>query len=531
MTGRSNGFLLKRRYGGRRWAGVRSGAITFTLLLTSMWISSAPASGASSGTSGTVTIGYDLTGVSTGEPVFFDPTLSKIHGEQNPWTMAIYSTLLRPTPSGAVKPELATSVAIVNPETVTIQLRKGIVFSDGTPFNAQAVMDGLLRNKSDTAAFSPLQAISTIDVVNPYSLTVHLSGPDAGEFYGALSDNDAFIASPTAVARGNVNTDPIGAGPFVLKQYVPNSSIVLVRNPKYWDASSIHIRELKYVNVPAGPQQINAVESGLVDVGQIPVADLPAVRSNSSFNVVTATAQSSTLWLPTCKSQAPLSSVQVRRALSFAIDRNAINRAVLNGTGQPQWALWPKGSIFFPTNLNNYYAYNPKKAKQLLSKAGYPHGFSVTLVYLTGNPSSEQTATIIQSEWKQIGVHVALFGTSNIISDFYTRHVGPMAVNTGILTGLNSIAGPYTPGHLGNICNYDSPYIDAILNKLNALPPTSSASVALWDQVQNYIVKNALSMWVAYEPDVFASKTSVGGVQFLVNFPLPVPYYWSLFLR
>lgn len=490
------------------------------------------AGAASSGAaSGTVKISADLSGINTGEPITFDPTLGVTYGEQDPWEMAIYSTLLRPTPSGAVVPELATNVTILNPQTVTIQLRKGAVFSDGTPFNSQAVMAGLLRNRdATTTPFLPaLKTIAGIDTPTSTSLTVHLSQPDAGAFYAILSDSDAFIPSPAAVAAGNLNTAPIGAGPFILKKYVPNSMIVLDRNPKYWDTQSIHVNEVQYVNVPGGAQQLTSLESGLVDVSQLPVDALAAVRNNSAFNVISVQSQASSLWMPVCKTQAPLDNVQVRQALSYAIDRKAINTAVLGGTGEPQWALWPQSSILFPKNLKNYYAYNPKKAKALLKQAGFPNGFNIQLAYISTSPSVTETAQIVQQQWKQVGVNASLVPTQNIISDFYQRHVAPIAVSPGVKAGLGALTGPFSHGAIGDTCGYDSPNLDAIINQLSALPPTSNAAVSLWYKAENFVVTNALGIWIAFEPQVFGASKHVGGVQFLVaTFPLPIIYYWSL---
>ena len=122
--------------------------------------------------------------------------------------MAIYGTLLRPTPGNGYLPELATKATIVGPSEITLQLRKGVVFSDGTPFTAQAVAAGILRNKtSDAPAFdATLQDVSSIVVTGPLSLTIQFSQPVAGAFYPLLASEETFIASPKAVAAGNLAT-------------------------------------------------------------------------------------------------------------------------------------------------------------------------------------------------------------------------------------------------------------------------------------------------------------------------------------
>ncbi|MDA8043939.1 MAG: ABC transporter substrate-binding protein [Actinomycetota bacterium] len=474
-----------------------------------------------------MSITEDLGGTSS-EPVTFDPTKSHVPMVQNPWDMAIYSTLLRPTPSGGYLPELATSATIVDPRTIAVQLRPGVVFSDGTPVTALAVKQGILRNRdSKASAFQAiLQDVSGIDVTGDSAITIHLSAPVAGAFYPLLAGEESFIVSPAA-SSGDLNNHPVGAGPFVLQQYVPDQKIVLARNPRYWDAKDIRISELEYVNTAPGPQQVNALESNLANVSQIPISDVPAVRSNSAYTVGTAAAQTQSLWMPVCKSTAPLNLVPVRQALSYAIDRPAINAAVLKGVGEPQWALWPQGSIYFPAQLRNYYAYNPQKAQQLLAQAGYPNGFPLSIL-ISPSPVIEQAATIIQQEWKAIGVKATLVTSSNFVNDLYIRKVAPLGINPEVRGGVAVLTGPYQPGSEGDLCNFDNHSLDAIASQLSSLAPQNPKAIDLWRQAQTYVVQNALSIWLEFSPYVFASSKKVSGVQFLAQYALPVPYYWSL---
>jgi peptide/nickel transport system substrate-binding protein len=478
---------------------------------------------------GTVTIAEPLTQL--GDPVQFDPTLAHTPQVQDPWQMAIYDTLLRPTPENGYLPELATAATITDPQAIAITLRPNVVFSDGTPFDANAVKAGIMRNRNAPqlgGLSNLLQDISSIDVSGPTSLTIHLTAPVAGAFYPLLASQETFIASPTAVAKGDLNTDPVGAGPFVLRQNVPNESITLARNPKYWDAKDIHISELRFVNVDSAPQEVSALEAGEVNVTNIPVSDAPNLQRNGAYRVGTVDSQTQSLWIPVCKSKPPLSDLRVRQALNYAIDRNAINRAVLGGLGESQWALWPMKSIFFPRSLNGYYAYNPAKAKTLLAQAGYPHGFSTQLLVPPGSPVETQVATIVQAEWKQVGVSVSLVQTLDLVSDLYERRVAPMALLPEVRGGIEALTGPFEPGTIGDLCNYDSPTLDGLTAQLGSLPPTSPEAVTLTREAQQYVVSNALAVWISFQPYVYASSTKVTGVSFLTQYAQPIPYYWTL---
>lgn len=492
-----------------------------------------PVAAAQRSPSGVVTIGEDLSGV-IGEPVLFDPTLSHVPQVQDPWDLAIYDTLLRPTPQNGYLPELATSAVIVDPQTITVDLRPGVTFSDGTPFDADAVKAGILRNRDSPqrGGFQPtLQDVSNIDVTAPDALTIHLSAPVAGAFYPLLAGAETFIASPSVATRGDLNTRPVGAGPFTLQQYQPGQRIVLTRNPRYWDAKDIKVHEVDFVNVAAGPQQVNALESGLVNVTGIPVGDVSTVRANPSYRVTAAAAQTQTLWMPVCKAASPLNDVRVRQALNYGIDRQAINRVVLHGLGQPQWALWPRGTIYFPRALDGHYAFDPEMARRLLAEAGYPKGFSTSILVTSGSPVISQTASIVQAEWKQIGVTVSLIPTTDMVGNLYQRRQAPMGLLPEVRGGVAALTGPFSPGSIGDLCNYDNPTLDALSNQLSTLAPGSSQAVALWQTAQNFVIKNALAVWIDYAPYVYAASARVGGVTFLTQFALPVPYYWSLTIR
>ena len=243
---------------------------------------SSRAGAASSG--GVLTVGYDLTGSSV--PVEFDPVKFTVASGNLGYDLPIYGGLLRETPSGTFVPDLASKVTVVNPSTINVTVRPGEVFSDGTPFTAAAVKAGLERNITTTnkSGFNTsLYDISSIDVTGTDSLVLNFSQPVANTFYPLLANQEAFIVSPTAAAAGTLGTDPVGAGPFMFKSYTTAEKLVLVKNPKYWDAKNIHLSGITFVSVPAGPQQVSALESGEVNaLDSLPPSDIPVLKDQSS---------------------------------------------------------------------------------------------------------------------------------------------------------------------------------------------------------------------------------------------------------
>jgi peptide/nickel transport system substrate-binding protein len=501
------------------------------LLLAPLFVDARAAHGAAS-SGGTLRVGQDLSGSSVG-PVHFDPTEFTVAAGYYPYTWPIYAGMLRLTPSGSYVPDLASKVSVPDPSTIEIALRPKLVFSDGTTLDADAVKAGLERNMgtANKGAFNAsLFQISSIDVKDPQSLTLHFSTPVASTFYPQLADQDTFIVSPKAATSGDVESKPVGAGPFVLKQFAAGDQIVLEKNPRYWNAKAIKLSGITYVNVTAGPQQINALKSNLIDAttGLAPDS-VPALKGDGSLQVKSSFQDGQFLWMPMCKESGPLADVKVRQALNFAIDRDAINKALLYGQGEPAWSLYSSDNALYDKSLTDVYAYNIKKAKKLLKDAGYADGFSTSVVALP-SPITNQVAQVAQDQWKKIGVSVELVPTTDYVNDFYVRHVAEIGVVPSTRTGLNKVTGPYEPGSIGNACGYSNPQLHDLVTKAQGLPPDSPELKQVWDDMQQFVIGNALSVYVDYTPVVAAGSTKV---QHLATIPYigSVLDFWGMSVK
>ena len=132
--------------------------------------------------------------------------------------------------------------------------------------------------------------------------------------------------------------------------------------------------------------------------------------------------------MPICKSSGPLANVKVRQALNYATNRVAINNALFFGKGQPAWSIFPSTSSYYDSSLTNDYAYNVKKAKQLLAQAGYPHGFS-TIAHAPApgrrTPVGHRAAATMEANRRQLQIVQA----SNYVTDLYTDNKAQMGLN------------------------------------------------------------------------------------------------------
>ncbi len=484
------------------------------LLLSAQVLSGRATAGAASGGSyGDLTTGYDLSEAIN--PIEFDPAQFTSSACCFAYDWPIYAGLLRETTSGAYVPDLASAATVANPSTLDITIRPGLVYSNGTPLNAAAVKAGFQRNLTNPNSGvwdQSMSDISSINVTGADSLVMDFSQPVASTFYPLLADQESFMALPTGPSSANPNENVVGAGPFILKSYAQGEKIVLVKNPRYWDASAIHLSGVTFVNVPIGPQELTALESGLVQVQGIPDNDIPALKAQSNLQSSSQFPDASYFFVPICKASGPLANVKVRQALSFATNRTAINNALLFGKGQPAWSIFPSSSSLYDSSLTNVYAFNLTKAKELLAQAGYPHGFSTSLMALP-EASTDQLATVLQEEWKQIGVSLQIVQSSNYVTDLYTDNKAQMGLNPSGLPGIEKLTTQYIPGDVGDLCDYNNPTLNALTKEVEALPPSSPKLKGVWGQIQDFVIKNALSIYVDYAPNVTGAAKDVKNVQ------------------
>jgi len=486
--------------------------------------------GAAAQGGGVLLIGYDLS--SSINPIAFDPAQFNGPAGFFSYNWPIYAGLLRETTSGGYVPDLASAVTVPNPSTIDITIRPGLTYSNGTPLDAAAVKAGYERNLSNphpgawnTATYD----ISTIDVTGTDTLVMSFSQPVASAFYPLLADQESFMALPTGSSTGSANTKVVGAGPFMLKSYTQGQRIVLVKNPKYWDAESIKLAGITFTNVPVGPQQINALEAGTSEVEvNLPASDIPTLKALPQLQASTSFPDANYLFAPICKLKGPLEDLRVRQALNFATNRKAINSSLLFGKGQPAWSIFPSTSVFYDKSLTDYYAYNLKKAKHLMAQAGYPNGFSTTLMALPLTATT-QLAQVLQEEWKQIGVNVRIVQTSNYVTDLYRDNKAQIGLNPQGLPGIQKITTSYITNTVGDLCNYDNPILDALTKEIEALPPGSPQLKSAWTQVQQVIITNALSVYVDYSPLVTGASKKVKNLQ-VIPYVGGVLNYWVVSL-
>ena len=435
------------------------------------------------------------------EPAF-DPIRS-ISQTNQAYLGMLYDTLLRKQPDGSFVPALAEDVTQVDAQTLEVRIRAGAQFTDGTPVDAEAARFSLLRVRDTTnpAAFTAEYALlADVVVVDDLTFRIVLAQPAAAAYTPLLAGPETMIVSRTAVEGGtDINTTPVGAGPFVLDSYEPGVGITFTKNPDYWDADNIKLAGVEVVHIPAGPQNQTALRAGQVDMIGITPADIPALEGD--YGISRRASPDSYMWMPICKTQAPFDDVRVRQALNYAIDKDALNQGVLQGTGEPMHAMFPADDALFPDALADSYAYDPDRARQLLQEAGVAEGTEVGLITIAGSPAVERFAEIVQQAWSDVGVELRIVPSQNITEDFYQNVREPLFILPTSRGGVSKVTNQYVGPQLGNVCRWDDPELAALTTELASTAADDPKAVQLWAQVQQIVFDDALEHLRSVQPD------------------------------
>lgn len=445
----------------------------------------------------------------------------------------IYDTLLREQPDGSFEPGLALAAEAVDASTITVELRPDVQFSDGSDLTADVARFSILRNRDEGegGAFADeLRQIDDIEVVDDLNFTIHFADPVAGTFYSMLGRGETMIVSQEAIESGrDPATDPVGAGPYLFDSLEFESTMTLVKNPDYFDADSIRVPTVEYhhVNQQADPQSIvNALLGDIVDVGTALSPDqVEAVQGGSDLEVTVEVSPSVLLWGQMCKGgpklQVPaLADVQVRQALNFAVDRDRVNEVVYGGASEPQWGFWPEDHPFHDPELTGFFEYDPDRARELLTEAGYPDGFAFEAFISPGGPGALMSE-IVQQNWADIGVDMTFETLTNVVPDFFGDNLLPLYFFPLGRSGLDKVTRNLTGESIGNICEWDDPELNAVIEELKGLPQDANNpdTVDAWYRLDRIALEGAMNIFGVFGTQATAVDTDrVGDVDWRPNF-------------
>jgi len=461
----------------------------------------------------------------------FDPTEATSNAHQ--LLEAVYDTLLVQTVDGDYEPALATEATIVDASTIEIELREGVEFSDGTPVDAEALKFNLERNNEANnqrgLRAEILVALDNVEVTGPLTATIHLKTPTAGVFYNLLAGPETMMVSPTAVRAGqDMNKEPVGAGPFLLESAAVESRVVLTKNPTYWNADQVHLAGMEFIHLLAGPNLLNALNAGQLDMAAITTTDMDSVRDPV---VAQAFDHPAMVLLNMCKREGPLSDVRVRQAMAFATDRDGINQRVFGGRSEPAWSLRRSADRFTNPELDGVYERDLDRAADLLAEAGYADGFPLGMIVQPG--VSQTVGELLQAQLGEAGIDVELQLSSNPLIDFYIEGRQPTFPISHVRAGLDAWTVLFLPGAFANVCGYSNPELEQSLARAMALDPASDEAVDAWHEMSEIVARDLPIIPLVFHVEAQAhNEDRVGGLDYhLSSYGYHIPNLAGVYIK
>jgi peptide/nickel transport system substrate-binding protein len=358
------------------------------------------------------------------EPDQLDPTLSRSLYSRYIFS-AMCEKLYDVDESAKVVPQLATALPTISQDgkTVTIPVRSGAKFADGSPFNAQAVKATFDRNLTlkGSGRKSELGPITNVEAKDDTTVVVTLSKPFA-PLTAALTDRAGMIVSPQAAqALGDkFGTAPVCVGPFKFSNRVPQNSIDLVRDPNYYDASKVHLDKLSYRIITDASIRAANLRSGDAAVADsLSAQDVPAVRQEKSLQVLQSESlgyQGVTFNVGNVdgvgKPAKPIDRPEakdprIRQAFEYAVDRAGLVKVIFNDLNTVACSPISPKSEFSTDAVQACTPHDPAKAQALLKEAGVTTPFPIEMI-TANNPDSLRLAQALQAMVKEGGIDIKI---------------------------------------------------------------------------------------------------------------------------
>lgn len=337
-----------------------------------------------------------------------------------------------------IAPALAEKWAVSEDgKTITFNLRKGVKFQNGEPFDADVVkfsFDRLMRPDYKSQSQGPFKGIlQEVKVFDPYSVALIFSKPNPVILPYLVTTAGYFFAVPPKyikeVGEDGFVKKPIGTGPFQFVQWQKDDRLTLRANPSYWGGKP-KVDRLVLRVIPEAGTRVAALLAGEVNIiTAISPDDQPKI--DSSKVAATYRVQSTRrIYIQWNKDTKALQDVRVRQAINYAVDKAAIVKSLLGGNGYPMAA--PVISFEFGANTDlTPYPFDPEKAKALLKQAGYGSGLSLTLDTPAGRYTKDkEVAQAVAGYLEKVGIktNVQVKEWATYTADEQNRRLSPLSL-------------------------------------------------------------------------------------------------------
>ena len=314
----------------------------------------------------------------------------------------LYEGLVKPTSDGGFIAAVASDYTISDDaKTYTFTLRDGITFHDGTPVTIEDVkysIDRYAEIQGESSAFSSL--VDSVEVQDDKTLVVNLK-ESYSEFLPMMTI--AIIPQSNEDPAGN----PIGTGPFKYVSYTPGQNLELEKYDGYWQEGVPSLDSVEFKFIADVDTAFVELQAGTIDILKY-LTSAQAETLGDDYKIVQGSMNLvHAMYLNSAYE--PLSKTEVRQALCYAVDRDAINNFIFGGKSHIIGShMIPAMSKYYEPEAETVYSYDPEKAKELLADAGYADGFDLEITVPSSYSQHVDSAQIIADELSQVGINVTL---------------------------------------------------------------------------------------------------------------------------
>jgi peptide/nickel transport system substrate-binding protein len=475
-------------------------------------------SSGSTGTGGAPVRGGNLVIARTADSQSMNATV--VFDNESIWIFEqIMQTLYTVSPNGkGVQPWLATSYKVSpDKKTYTFTLRPGVKFSNGKAVTSTDVKFSIDKARAASKGWGYIDtAIKSVEAPAPGTVVIHLKFPWAP----LLADLSLFANAIVPANYGGQTENefyqhPIGTGPFKWAYWHKGSALKLVRNPYYWQKGKPYLDSVTWTNVPDDNTRELQLKGGQAQVDEFPawssVASLKTT-SNVTMNLFPSTR---TDYLAFNELRKPFQDVHVRRAISLAINRPALVKAVLFGNGKPANSIFPPQVPYYQPATKGL-QYNVAQAKAEMAKSSVPKGFTTTILIASGSSDNRTVATILQSELKPLGINLkiqqqdpntAFTNEQNLKYDMTLTY---WTMDIPDPDELATFAVDPKSGARSFFTAYNNPKVVADTHAAEKTL-TTSARQSLYNFVQAQSAADAFMAFLYYSPYAYATGSNVHG--------------------
>jgi len=431
----------------------------------------------------------------------------------------IYQTLYTVTSDGkSVRPLLATGYK-VSPDnkTYTFTLRPGVEFSNGKPMTSADVKFSIDQNRKAAQGWGYIDtAIKSVEAPTPSTVVIHLKYPWAP----LLADLSLFANGIVPNNYGGETASefykhPIGTGPFKWGYWHKGSALKLLRNTHYWEKGKPYLNSVTWTNVGNDNTRELQLKGGQAQIDEFPAwSTVSSLKSTAGVNMHLFNS-TRTDYLAFNELRKPFQDVHVRRAISLAINRSALVKAVLFGNGEPANSFMPPQVPFYQKSTPGL-QYDLAAAKAEMAKSSVPHGFTTTILIAAGTSDARTIATILQSELKPLGIklnikqedpNTAFSDEQNLKYDMTLTY---WTMDIADPDELVTFSVDPKSGAKSFFTAYDNPQVvkDAHLAERTL---STSKRQELYNYMQDHAASDAFMAFLYYSPYAYATTSNVHG--------------------